>query len=64
MYRRSVWLEKWVEDCYRDTGKPPLPVRWVKTNKGDKMDPKVRCRLLQTPLPDPPCNALHKRKPI
>ena len=24
MYRRSVWLEKWVEHCYRDTGKPPI----------------------------------------
>ena len=46
MYRRSVWLERWVEDCDRDTGTPPMPVRWVKTNKGDKMDPKVRCRLV------------------
>ena len=46
MYRRSVWLEKWVEDCYRDTGKPSMPVRWVTTNKGDKKDPKVRCQLV------------------
>ncbi len=35
-----------MEDCYKDTGKPPIPVRWVKTNKGDKKDPKVRCRLV------------------
>ena len=35
-----------VEGCYRDTGKPPIPVRWVKTNKGDKKDPTVRCPLV------------------
>ena len=46
IYRRSVWLDRWVEYCYRDTGKPPMPVRWVKTRKGDKMDPKVRCSLV------------------
>ena len=27
-------------------GEAPIPVRWVKANKGDKMDPKVRCRLV------------------
>ena len=44
MYRRIVWAEKPVED--RDTGKPPIPVRWVVTNKGDALHPNVRCRLV------------------
>ena len=45
-YRRAVWSEKLVEDCLRDTGKPPIPVRWVVTNKGDRLHPNVRCRLV------------------
>ena len=46
MYRRQAWVERSVEDCYRDTGKPPIPVRWVVTNKGDELHPNVRCRLV------------------
>ena len=46
VYRRSVWTEKPVADCFRDTGKPPIPVRWVSTNKGDRLHPNVRCRLV------------------
>ena len=41
MYRRKVWVEKSVEDCLRDTGKLPIPVRWVVTNKGDRLHPNV-----------------------
>lgn len=39
LYRRQVWVEKPVGDCFRDTGKPPIPVRWVVTNKGDELHP-------------------------
>ena len=46
MYRRQVWVERPTADCYRDTGKPPIPVRWVVTNKGDELHPNVRCRLV------------------
>ena len=46
MYRRQVWVERPIADCYRDTGKPPIPVRWVVANKGDELHPNVRCRLV------------------
>ena len=46
MYRRQVWVEKSVDECFQDTGKPPIPVRWVVTNKGDELHPNVRCRLV------------------
>ena len=46
MYRRTVWKEKPVEECFQDTGKPPIPVRWVVTNKGDRLHPNIRCRLV------------------
>ena len=46
IYRRKVRTEKPVADCLRDTGKPPIPVRWVPTNKGDRLHPNVRFRLV------------------
>ena len=46
MYRRTVWVERPTTDCIRDTGKSPIPVRWVSTNKGDELHPNVRCRLV------------------
>ena len=46
IYRRTVWREKPVEECYNDTGKSPIPVRWVVTNKGDRLHPNIRCRLV------------------
>ena len=33
MYMRSAWLERWVQDCYRGIGKPPMPVRWAKPTR-------------------------------
>ena len=30
----------------RRTGKPPITVRWVETNKGDDANPKYRSRLV------------------
>ena len=46
MYRRTVWLEKTIEECLKETGKLPIPVRWVVTNKGDAFHPNLRCRLV------------------
>ena len=34
-----------VEECRRETGKPPVPMVWVDVNKGDDRQPKVRSRL-------------------
>lgn len=46
MYSRRVWDEKTLEECKQKTGEPPIPVRWVCTNKGNKLHPNVRCRLV------------------
>ena len=35
MYRRQGWVEKTIEECMKETGKPPIPVRWVVSNKGE-----------------------------
>ena len=39
VYRRRVWDEHPIDNCIRDTGKPPIPVRWVCANKGDSLHP-------------------------
>ena len=46
MYRRSVWSETSSAECIEVTGKPPVPVRWVIVNKGDKTRYNVRARLV------------------
>lgn len=42
----EVWTEVPVQDCMEKTGKPPIPVRWVITNKGDKNNYNVKARLV------------------
>ena len=32
--------------CLAETGKRPIGTRWVDTNKGDKLNPKIRSRLV------------------
>ena len=32
--------------CYKMTGKPPVSVKWVDTNKGTDDEPMIRCRLV------------------
>ena len=32
--------------CFEETGKPPIPLKWVDTNKGDSERPKYRSRIV------------------
>ena len=55
-------------ECRRITGRAPVSVRWVCTNKGDHANPNVRCRLVARQIrhpgtdsvfaPTPPLEAL------
>ena len=55
-------------ECRRITGRAPIGVRWVCTNKGDHANPNVRCRLVARQIrhpgtdsvfaPTPPLEAL------
>ena len=36
MQGRNIWSSRPIEDSWRDTGKAPVTVRWVDTNKGGK----------------------------
>ena len=35
-----------IEECWKETGKGPVGVKWVDTNMGDKEKPEYRCRLV------------------
>ena len=43
---KGVWVIKRINECLRRTGKPPISVRWVETNKGDDQNPRIRSRLV------------------
>ena len=46
IYRRGVWKEVTVQECWEKNNAGPISVRWVVTNKGDKANPNVRARLI------------------
>ena len=48
--KRGVWVKVPYEEARRRTGKPPITVRWVDTNKGDETNENYRSRLVARQL--------------
>ena len=46
MVGRDIWTEKPVAECWEKTGKPPVSIRWVDTNKGDDQKRNYRSRMV------------------
>ena len=44
--KHQVYEKVPLEECYKETGKSPVGTRWVDTNKGDKVHPEYRSRLV------------------
>ena len=44
--KMKVWVKVDREQCFRDTGKPPIKLRWVDINKGDEAKPNHRSRIV------------------
>ena len=44
--KHGVYEKVPIEECWTETGKAPIGVKWVDTNKGDKERPEYRCRLV------------------
>ena len=42
----GVYRKVPIRMCVEETGKRSIGTRWVDTNKGDKMNPKIRSRLV------------------
>ena len=45
IHRREVYREVDEQECFKVTGKPPISLRWVDTNKGSLAQPHIRSRL-------------------
>ena len=43
--KMKVWVKVDREQCFKDTGRPPIKLRWVDVNKGDDSKPKYRSRI-------------------
>ena len=35
-----------IQNCWNETGKDPIGVRWLTINKGDDENPEIRCRIV------------------
>ncbi len=35
-----------IQNCWNETGKDPIGVRWLNVNKGDEANPEIRCRIV------------------
>ena len=44
--KHRVYEKVDLDKCYQSTGKGPIGVRWVDTNKGDSVHPEYRSRLV------------------
>ena len=43
--KMRVWVKVDREQCFRETGRPPIKLRWVDVNKGDEARPNHRSRI-------------------
>ena len=48
--KKGVWVKVPYEEARRRTGRPPITVRWVDTNKGDEVNENYRSRLVARQL--------------
>ncbi len=46
MVKRGMWDLRPISECYARTGKAPMSVRCVDTNKGDRVKMLIRSRLV------------------
>jgi len=44
--QHGVYEKGPIEQCWERTDKAPIPVRWIDINKGDKLNPEYRSRLV------------------
>ena len=46
LHKQQVYRVVPISECYETTGKAPVKVRWIDTNKGDPTNPNFRSRLV------------------
>ena len=46
IHRQKVYTKVPLEECYQNTGHPPITLKWLDRNKGDEQRPNYRSRLV------------------
>jgi len=46
VHKHAVYVKVPVKDCWDSTGKAPIKTRWIDINKGDKVHPEYRSRIV------------------
>ena len=46
VHKHNVYVKVPMSDCWESTGKAPIKTRWIDTNKGDKVHPEYRSRIV------------------
>ena len=46
VYKHKVYEKVPLEECYKERGVAPIGIRWVDTNKGDRVHPEYRSILV------------------
>ena len=46
VYKHDLYTKVPIDECFQNTGKKPIGVRWVDVNKGDANNPEDRSRLV------------------
>ena len=46
LHKQGVYKVVPIEECFTETGRKPIGVRWIDTNKGDPDNPNFRSRLV------------------
>ena len=63
----EVYVKRPTKECLEVTGKKPMPIRWVDTNKGDDENPEYRSRIVAKERKvkrDPNMPAIHSFAPM
>ena len=45
-HKHEVYTKTELSECWKETGKAPVKVRWIDINKGDSENPDYRSRLV------------------
>ena len=46
LHANEVYQKVPIEECWRVTGKPPIKLLWIDSNKGDDVKPNYRSRVV------------------
>ena len=62
--KRGMWVLRPIDECIKETGRKPIPVRWVDHDKGTSECPDIRCRLVAKDFNKGPMEGVFAAMPL